>query len=81
MAYTKQQIIDAFCEMRGYNAEKDGTKLEFISAIEIKVQVRLDARRAEIPTSARDAMRTNAVAYLANKEAEQVKIDNADGEL
>ena len=81
MTYTKQQIVDAFCEMRGYNADTDGTKLEFIASIEVKVQARLDARIAEIPTDAREAMRNNAVAYLANKEAEQLKIDNADGEL
>ncbi len=81
MTYTKQQIVDAFCEMRGYNAEKDGTKTEFIAEIETKVQARLDARIAELPTNARVAMKNNAVAYLANKEAEQVKLDNADGEL
>jgi hypothetical protein len=81
MTYTKTQLIDGFCEMRGYNAETDGTKLEFIAKIEAKVQERLDRRLAEIPTSARIAMRDNAVAYLANKELEQVKLDNADGEL
>ena len=81
MTYTKTQIVDAFCEMRGYNAEVDGTKEEFILKIEAKVQARLDRRLAEIPTSARQSMRDNAVAYLANKDAEQIKLDNADGEL
>jgi hypothetical protein len=81
MAYTKQQLIDGFCEMRGYNAKTDGTKLEFILAIEAKIQERLDRRRAEIPANARQAMIKNTVEYLANKELEQIKIDNAEAEL
>ena len=81
MTYTKQQIVDAFLEMRGYNADTDGTKTEFIAEIEAKVQARLDARIAELPTNARVAMKNNAVAYLANKDFEQIKLDNADGEL
>jgi hypothetical protein len=88
MIYTNIQIVNAFCEMRGYNSETDGTKVEFIAKIEIEVQERLVNRReeleaqlAQIPTSARDMMRNRAVAYLSRKEAEQTMIDNEGVEL
>ena len=87
MEYTKTQLINAFCEMRGYNAEVDGTKAEFLANVESQIQPRLDARRlnvearlAKMPTTAKELMKRKAVAYLVKQEAELLNA-NTGGEL
>ena len=81
MVYTNIELRNAFLEMRGYNEERDGTQQEFLTKIETEIQARIDQRLAEIPANARVAMKQQAVEYLANKEATQIKLDNQGGEL
>ena len=76
MAYTKQQLLDAFCESQGYNAEKDGTKLEFLTSWEDKRQVIYDRRLAFLKTP-REQAKEVALDYLLA----QVKAENADVSL
>ena len=81
MVYTNIELRNAFLEIRGYNEERDGTQQEFLTEIETIVQARIDQRLAEIPANAKVAMKQQAVEYLANKEATQIKLDNQGGEL
>jgi hypothetical protein len=80
MAYTRQELFDAFCAARG-------CELSDLPKIQVEIQERLDKRRAElqaevdaIPTLAKTRMKTAALDYL-NKQVNdasdaQAKIDN-----
>ena len=80
MVYTKEELINAFCELKEYNGKDsngdDISKLEFITNIESMIQERIDARLAEFPSDAREVMKKQAIKYLVDKEAEQLIIDN-----
>ncbi len=77
MAYTKQEMIDAFCRARGCE-ESD------LPEIQATIQERLDRVRVErqaevdaIPTLAKERMKVAALTQLAKESAEQATIDNA----
>jgi len=77
MAYTKQELIQAYC--RASNCDPAD-----LAAQEVTIQNFLDRHRAEIqarldglPANAKDRMKQIALAQLAKEEAEQAIIDNA----
>ena len=76
MVYTKEQLIQAFCEVRNCQA-KDLPK------IEEQVQKMLDNRRASltqqlqaIPLTAKEQMKKIAIAHLSKKTSEQAAEDS-----
>ena len=75
MEYNKTQLIDAICEKRGYNAETDGTKGEFLIALLPRIQEIIDKQREQfetmldkIPTTAKQELKKEALAYLKENE-------------
>ena len=77
MAYTKQQLIQAFCEARNCNVSD-------LPDVETQIQTRLDNQREQIqnrlnalPLTAKEQMKQIAIEHL-NKEAnKQAVIDNS----
>jgi len=69
MTYTKQELINAFCRAREYNAEKDGTKEEFIQQNKVQIQARINKMHARIPTAIQ-RMTNIAIAKLQEEEKE-----------
>ena len=76
MAYTKQQLIDAYC--RASNCQPAD-----LAAQEVTVQNFLDRRRAEVqarldrlPATAKAQMKNIALKQLAQEEAAQAILDN-----
>ena len=77
MAYTKQELIDAYC--RASNCQPAD-----LAEREVMVQKFLDKRRAEIqarldglPATAKAQMKNIALGQLAKEASEQAVTDNA----
>lgn len=95
MVYTNQELKDAFCTATGTDpadlvdkkveiqAELDERRARLTSRIAqntekaVELQVKLD----DIPTIAKDKMKSIAINYLINQIREQTKIDNNNIDL
>lgn len=73
MAYTKTQLLNAFCASQGYNPETDGTKAEFLNQWLAERQLEVDAYLARVQRPA-DLAKEQALNYLL----EQEKLSNAN---
>ena len=76
--YTKQELIDAFCAVRGCSVDD-------LAEIEAQIQNTLDKRRAKlqerlatIPKVAKEAMKAEALDYLADQDRLKDTEDNKD---
>lgn len=72
MKYTKQQLIDAFCEAQGYTPEQ-GTKIQFVQDFVASQNDWRERHLANIPTGIEEAKRIAIDHLLA-----QVRENNAD---
>ena len=72
MGYTKTELRNAFCEARNYNANTDGTKIEFINAQLAIFQQLTDKQRAAIDEP-KDIAKRIALDYLLKQEKEANK--------
>lgn len=67
MAYTKTQLVEAFCLATGWTAESEKTKAEWASEQITRIQEGIDARISRIGT-AQDRAKQIALEYLSEQE-------------
>ena len=77
MAYTKQELIDAYCRASNCQpsdlAEREVMAQKFLDRRRAEIQARLDG----LPATAKAQMKNIALGQLAKEASEQAVTDNA----
>lgn len=82
--YTKQELINAYCEATNYTPEK-GTKAEYLASQEQEHQTFIDTQRAklqaqlnQLPLTGKERMKRIALGYLGRQAVNQIINDNTN---
>lgn len=78
MAYTRQELIAGYCELKGCTvADLPRLEQEIQARLDLK-RIRLQKELDSVPLSAREQMKLSAINYLYNKNRETVIAENSN---
>lgn len=82
--YTKTQLKDAFCTLKGFDAEGEQTKADFFAKQEARADIiaarnltRAQTQLDSLPKTGKESMKKEALMYLSTLASQQSTEDNA----